>query len=759
MTQSTQSEGPQDTPLSNSAASSRKLPDLTERQWYLSGDPDEPHLNLGGVLDDYDGSGVTIGIWDDGIEYTHHDLTAAYDPDLHVTIDGEVHDPHAQTQAAVHGTAVAGIIAAADNGTGTTGIAHGSRIAVVDILSGTSDVAPRDNFHGLSNFDITSHSWGFLEPWATGAEVPIWKNHLERDLIHSTTAGRDGLGTVNVFAAGNNRWDGDNTNSTGQTQSLHTITVAGLDEDGTIANYSTPGSTILVSAFGEDIWTTDRTSAEGYNTTETRNGNPWADYTAFYGTSAATPQVSAIAALMLEANPGLGWRDVQTILAASARHTGSPLDGKRGDFETDDWDFNAATFWNGGGLHYSNDYGYGLIDGHAAIRLAETWAQTSTTDNLLVDTVDQWRGSKDLHGKTTVSVTFDVDAASVPEMVELELGFSKAELHDYRITLTSPSGTRSILSKPSLDTGRLDTWSFASREFLGEDPVGEWTLHITDRGSDIRTGKLESANLVISGAFATTGRTLIFTDEFSDLADGGFGHTSEITTQDGAFDTVNAAALTTGTTLDFTTGTGTLDGVTVTLPDAFERIVTGDGDDTLTGSDADERLTSGRGDDHLSGENGDDRLAGDDGNDTLSGGSGRDRLAGGRDDDLLRGGSGYDELNGNRGDDTLKGGRGNDDLNGGKGRDRLRDGEGKDTLHGGDDADRFIIETDTDTDHILDFTPGEDTIRLFNTTWSALTITRDNDTTWAVEHNTDLLLVSLTSPDTGRLAASDFDFI
>ena len=37
------------------------------------------------------------------------------------------------------------------------------------------------------------------------------------------------------------------------------------------------------------------------------------------GTSFAAPIVSGVAALMLDANPNLGWRDVQNIIAASAR--------------------------------------------------------------------------------------------------------------------------------------------------------------------------------------------------------------------------------------------------------------------------------------------------------------------------------------------------------------------------------------------------------------------------------------------------------
>ena len=84
---------------------------------------------------------------------------------------------------------------------------------------------------------------------------------------------------------------------------------------------------------------------------------------------------------MLEANPELGWRDVQTILAASARHIGAISAPRLVSLETRPWTFNKATTWNGGGYHFSYDYGFGLVDALAAVRLAETWTAQSTSAN------------------------------------------------------------------------------------------------------------------------------------------------------------------------------------------------------------------------------------------------------------------------------------------------------------------------------------------------------------------------------------------
>lgn len=75
-----------------------------------------------------------------------------------------------------------------------------------------------------------------------------------------------------------------------------------------------------------------------------------------------------VAALMLDANPDLGWRDMQEIHAYSAERTDDAPD--TGDPHP--WEINGAETWNGGGLHYSARYGFGAVDVYGAVRLAET---------------------------------------------------------------------------------------------------------------------------------------------------------------------------------------------------------------------------------------------------------------------------------------------------------------------------------------------------------------------------------------------------
>ena len=106
--------------------------------------------------------------------------------------------------------------------------------------------------------------------------------------------------------------------------------------------------------------------------------DPSCNYTGqMNGTSAATPSISGIAALMLEANPLLTWQDVGFILAKTARKVDDTVVGSAATMPSfkatgaaTGWNLDMPWIANSAGFNFQNRYGFGLVDADAAVKLA-----------------------------------------------------------------------------------------------------------------------------------------------------------------------------------------------------------------------------------------------------------------------------------------------------------------------------------------------------------------------------------------------------
>ncbi|PLX36671.1 MAG: furin [Hyphomicrobiales bacterium] len=694
---------------------------LFDDQWYIVNQVDTPRvdLNVRAIWDEYTGEGVKVGIYDSGVQYTHSDLAANYDSSLHVTLSGSVHDPMPNTNRdSPHGTSVAGIIASVRNGTGTVGVAYDARIAGVNIF-GLNDADFEAAMRTQARFDVTNHSWGFVSAYADDVTNPYWQNFFS-GISYSANNGRDGLGTVMVVAAGNGRESGDDANTSGFINSRYTIGVAATERDGDITFYSTPGASVLISApvdIGQ-VTTTDFIGSAGYSSTDYTSG--------FAGTSAATPMITGVVALILEANPDLGWRDVQAILAASARHTGSAVGATPEGYESDRWAMNGADSWNGGGMHFSNDYGFGLVDARAAVRLAESWTLQSTSSNeaKATGTNSGYHAIPDANPRgVTFSITLDKNVAI--ESIALDLDIDHTYAGDLIIELTSPSGTTSRLVWGAGGSTDLSGWIYSSNAFRGEDSKGTWTVNIVDTYA-ADSGAVNDAKLTAYGSGSTRNDLYIYTDEYSLYA--GESGRSTIRDTDGGVDTINVAAVNSKATIDLAPGaTGSIDNTSFRIADGtvIENAIGGEHSDRILGNgranrlwgmDGDDTIGGRGGDDRIDGKIGDDRLLGSLGNDTLRGAVGKDDLYGGVGNDRLVGNLGTDTLSGGGGNDTLLGGRADDVLDGLTGRDSLRGGDDNDTLRGGAGNDFLSGENGSDRvnggsqDDLLFGVGGRDTL-------------------------------------------------
>ena len=645
-------------------------------------------LHTDKVWKDYTGEGVKIAIVDDGFQYTNPDLAPNYRTDLDW-------DTISKTGNALgtandnHGTAVAGVIAADDNGEGSVGVAFDSDIYGIRIgFNGDTDLGENvDAYHYAltSDADIVNNSWGYTTPFSDNARFDYTGTDYH-DVVNAmqdlADLGRDGLGTINVFSAGNNRSSGDNANYHNLQNSIYAVTVGGINENGTYSQFSNPGANILVAAGGTNVLTTDKLGVDGYTAT---------DYIYFGGTSAAAPIVSGLIALMLEANPNLGWRDVQEILAYSAQQN-DPLSSS--------WHTNGANNWNGGGLHFSHDYGFGAADAYTAIRLAETWTLQQTSANMAASAgAEQYTNLPITNAGGTGSINtglFVQDNIEIEHvLVHLDIDHTKAG--DLKITLISPTGMESILvDHPSngafttaYDTLGID-FDFSSVAYWGEHSSGTWGLRIQDTVTG-NTGTLNSWSLSFTGNEITNDDLYIYTNEFLKAATDGL-HPRIIDDANGGIDTLNLSAVSSDSSVDLTFGSATIAThyVSITQQTVIENVMLGDGKDYVSGNAVSNHIYGG------------------DGNDTIHGREG---------DDFLYGGDGDDYLNGNADNDTLYGGAGNDSLEGGEGNDLLIGGAGADRLNGSTGHDIFgFVSIEGGRDTIFNFTRGGEEADYLNLT-------------------------------------------
>ncbi|MEQ9284286.1 MAG: S8 family serine peptidase [Marinovum algicola] len=668
------------------------------------------HFNLIGDIEaiwaDYTGSGVTVGVYDDGTEAAHEDLDGNYDSTLHYMGLG-ADDGQPNSAADGHGTSVAGIIAAENNSLGGVGVAFNVTIAGVDLLNDVfaqgNDVN-NDALRFMETFDITNNSWGYTptyEQFLNLSDPGSVAGQEGAAFAHAAENGRGGLGTIILKAAGN-----DTLNAQGEGHnSLHqVITVAAAGQSGEIANYSNWGANLLITAPAASV-TTDLEGSGGYspdNYTDT-----------FGGTSAATPVVSGVVALMLQANPDLGWRDVQNILAISAAHTGSAYGGSGSGSEVGDWLANGAGNWNGGGMSFHHSYGFGMVDAFAAVRMAEVWdllyADAATSANLEVLTASYSGAPVAITDNSTASVTLSVTEGVIIEHIYVTIEGSHTYMGDLTIQLESPTGEIFDLFLNELGNNDLNgTWVFGVSGALGVSSVGDWTIHITDN-ANFDEGSLTGVELEFRGADATTDTVHHITGDFTDYLAQEAGR-GTIEDSDGGTDWLNMAALTDAIAVTLASGAAITVGGTQWASigsGLIENIATGDGNDTVTGLGDDNHIVTGRGNDRIDAGAGDDTIDAAQDDDLVLAGAGNDSVDAGGGADTVDGGAGNDSIFGDWGADSLTGGAGNDTLIGDSAFDTLEGGDGNDSLVGGTGADR--LDGDGDNDTLLSNT-GVDTV-------------------------------------------------
>lgn len=146
-----------------------------------------------------------------------------------------------------HGTRCAGEIAAVRNDVCGVGVAYASSVAGIRILSGPisdADEAAALNF-GYQTNQIYSCSWG---PPDNGREMDAPEGLILKAMVNGAMNGRDGKGSVFVFAAGNGGGMDDQCNFDGYTNSIYSITIGAVDRKGLHPYYSEACAAVLAVA-------------------------------------------------------------------------------------------------------------------------------------------------------------------------------------------------------------------------------------------------------------------------------------------------------------------------------------------------------------------------------------------------------------------------------------------------------------------------------------------------------------------------------
>lgn len=428
------------------------------------------------------GKGVTVCIIDDGVDFNHPDLKGSLRADLsndfNALVPGRL--PNPQLSQDSHGTRCAGQIVAKPAGIcGGSGVAPGASVSAIRLLGGEINIhkeAAAVTYRNDLN-DIYSCSWG---PADDGKSVEGPDSTVLKAFISGLLEGRNGKGSLFVFAAGNGQLGKDNCNYDGYANGAFAITIGAIAADNSLPYYMEECSAMFAVTYSSGGRSKSDRSVPKISTVDIDGGCT----DQHGGTSAAAPLAAGIMALALSVRPELTWRDMQHLLVISAV-----------PFNLND----PSWFTNGIGRPYSTHFGYGKID---ALRLVES-ARTHKLKNPPLIRSLPWlpvKRSIEAAPEGIVSSYLNLDYSfhwkyfELAEILKLERVSVSVQIQhgrrgDLVFKLCSPSGTCVPLTspRPEDDDSQLGLmgWTFSTVAFWDETAIlGTWSLHVINRPRD-----------------------------------------------------------------------------------------------------------------------------------------------------------------------------------------------------------------------------------------------------------------------------------
>ncbi|XP_053557480.1 neuroendocrine convertase 1 [Bombina bombina] len=469
---------------------------LWSKQWYLQDtrvNPSLPKLDLHVIpvwRKGITGKGIVVTVLDDGLEWNHTDIYANYDPEASYDFNEKDNDPFPRydiTNENKHGTRCAGEVAmVANNKKCGVGVAYNAKVGGIRMLDGVVTDAIEASSIGFNpqHVHIYSASWG---PNDDGKTVEGPGRLARKAFEYGIKQGRNGKGSIYVWASGNGGHQGDNCDCDGYTDSIYTISISSASQQGLSPWYAEKCSSTLATAYSSGDYTDQRiVSADLHNDcTETHTG-----------TSASAPLAAGIFALALEMNPNLTWRDMQHLVVFTSEY--DPLANNKG--------------WkkNGAGLMVNSRFGFGLLNAKALVDLADpkTWKEVPEKKECIV--MDDNFTPRFIRSEGEITIEIPTKSCKGQdnyvmslEHLQLETTIEYTRRGDLHITLTSPSGTSTVLlTERERDTSPngFKNWDFMSVHTWGEDPTGTWIVKITDvSGRTQNEGRIVNWKLILHG--------------------------------------------------------------------------------------------------------------------------------------------------------------------------------------------------------------------------------------------------------------------
>jgi len=356
------------------------------QQWHL------PRIQAEQAWDITRGNaGVVIAVIDDGVDIDHEDLARAGKIVAPIDVQAGDADPRPGPGDA-HGTCCAGVaVANGNNALGVSGIAPDCSLMPIRLLGpAQTDVMEAQAFrHAVDNgAAIVSNSWG---PADNGGAAPL-PAVVGLAFDHALAAGRGGLGTIILFAAGNgNESVSSAATLDGYASDNRVIAVGAVNDQNVRSGYSDFGPEVDVSAPSDGtsaqpitwagmpadgstlaITTIDQMGGVGFNPAPAGSDpEPVANtnYTGtFGGTSSACPLAAGVLGLMISVAPDLTRDQLKFVLEATSDKVDFANTSAIGRYQA-----------NG----HSQFYGFGRVNAFEAVK----GARSSVPDRDFVQSV------------------------------------------------------------------------------------------------------------------------------------------------------------------------------------------------------------------------------------------------------------------------------------------------------------------------------------------------------------------------------------